>query len=505
MSKEIVSFLTVYHKARVTFAQTAAELVKQPRNIEALIQKEPGILELLRPLLLDIESSVQQNAAKALGYIAGYSEQLAERVVSAEILPQLVYSLHNDNKQYKKSAAFVLRNVAKHNSILANQVVLADAIEPLVECLEQFDPAVKESAALSLSNIAKHDESLAIAVVHADAIRLLLNCVDEPEIPLKIAALTALSNISKHTGQLAQMIVDSEGISNIAPLITHNKVKKYACLCLSNIAKHSESLAEIVVEGEIFPMIFPLLADPEDPIVRRNAATLIREIAKRSPELSALVSNAGGLPAIVNYVDSAEDDSKLPGIMCLGFISAMTETLAASVIKAKAIAPLGDTLSDPNSSDHVKSAAVWALGQIGQHTTDHSRSVADLLPNLMDCYLSPRSSDDLVVKSENAMIFIIQKCIHLPALAPLLHEQAPLKILKHVVAQYAKVLPNDQDARRKFAETKGLAKLQIIHTDDDELRESIQSINGCYPDEVVKFYSPNWDKEILNRIEDESA
>jgi HEAT repeat protein len=62
-----------------------------------MIIKEPGLLELLRPLLLDIEPSVQQNAAKALGFIAGYNEQLGERVVSSDILPQLVYSLHNDN------------------------------------------------------------------------------------------------------------------------------------------------------------------------------------------------------------------------------------------------------------------------------------------------------------------------------------------------------------------------------------------------------------------------
>jgi hypothetical protein len=108
MSKEITSIFAVYHKARVTFAQTAAELAKQSRNIEgisefrfikieAMIIKEPGLLELLRPLLLDIEPSVQQNAAKALGFIAGYNEQLGERVVSSDILPQLVYSLHNDN------------------------------------------------------------------------------------------------------------------------------------------------------------------------------------------------------------------------------------------------------------------------------------------------------------------------------------------------------------------------------------------------------------------------
>jgi HEAT repeat protein len=59
--------------------------------------KDTGVMELLRPLLLDTEPSVQQSAAMALGRLANYSEQLAERVVTSEILPQLVYSLSNDN------------------------------------------------------------------------------------------------------------------------------------------------------------------------------------------------------------------------------------------------------------------------------------------------------------------------------------------------------------------------------------------------------------------------
>ena len=50
-------------------------------------------MALLRPLLLDSVASIQQSAALALGRLANYSDELAEAVVSNEILPQLVYSL----------------------------------------------------------------------------------------------------------------------------------------------------------------------------------------------------------------------------------------------------------------------------------------------------------------------------------------------------------------------------------------------------------------------------
>ena len=54
-------------------------------------------MALLRPLLLDNMPSIQQSAALALGRLANYSDELAEAVVSNEILPQLVYSLSEQN------------------------------------------------------------------------------------------------------------------------------------------------------------------------------------------------------------------------------------------------------------------------------------------------------------------------------------------------------------------------------------------------------------------------
>ena len=45
--------------------------------------------------------SIQQTAALALGRLANYSEDLAEGIVGNEILPQLVYSLSEQNVSHK--------------------------------------------------------------------------------------------------------------------------------------------------------------------------------------------------------------------------------------------------------------------------------------------------------------------------------------------------------------------------------------------------------------------
>ena len=111
-----------YQKARVDFVQKVAELASRPQNVSSL--QDAGAMKLLRPLLLDVVPSIQQNAAAALGRLASHSEDLAEDIVANEILPQLVYSLSEQNRFYKRAAAFVLRSVAKHSPELALAVVV---------------------------------------------------------------------------------------------------------------------------------------------------------------------------------------------------------------------------------------------------------------------------------------------------------------------------------------------------------------------------------------------
>ena len=102
MSRAVLAPFEAYQKARVTFVQTVAELAQRPQNIEALQSAGKleiwisqadffwcvsGVMALLRPLLLDNVPSIQQSAALALGRLANYSDELAEAVVSNEILP----------------------------------------------------------------------------------------------------------------------------------------------------------------------------------------------------------------------------------------------------------------------------------------------------------------------------------------------------------------------------------------------------------------------------------
>lgn len=77
-----------------------------------------------------------------------------------------------------------------------------------------------------------------------------------------------------------------------------------------------------------------------DLVVRKHAATAVREVAKHSPELAQLIVSCGGAGALVDYTASAAGNARLPGIMALGYIAAFSETLALGVIASKGVPPL---------------------------------------------------------------------------------------------------------------------------------------------------------------------
>eukprot|EP00054_Salpingoeca_dolichothecata_P020332 m.128032 g.128032 ORF g.128032 m.128032 type:complete len:511 (+) comp23575_c0_seq1:33-1565(+) len=499
--RQILQVFETYQKARTTFVQTVADLANRSQNAETL--QAAGVMSLLRPLLLDAVPSIQQSAALALGRLANVNDELATSIVSSDILPQLVYSLAEQNRFYKKSAAFVLRTVAKHSPELAKAVVDSGALDALVTCLEEFDAGVKENAAWALGYIARHTAELAQDVVDAGAVPLLILCVQEPEISLKRIAASALSDICKHSPELAQTVVDAGAVAYLAQLVDTSdaKLKRQIFAALSQISKHTVELAELVVESEIFPAVFLSLKD-SDEYVRKNVATLVREVCKHTAELALLIVNSGGVAAIVDFVSNSSGNSRMPGLMALGFIAAFSEQLAMSVINEGGIEPLAEALRT-ETQDHIQAAAAWSLGQIGRHTPKHAQHVAEsnILRTLLDASQRSSASDDLKNKTNRALKNVVQKCVHLPALEPLLSTSA-MEILETVVAQFAKVLPHDAKARRAFVSSGGLKKVQEIQDRSEPLEESIQTINGCYPPEIIAFYSPKFESQILDRVDD---
>lgn len=107
--KAVLSVFEKYQKERLVFVQTVADLASRETNIEAL--QSAGVMSLLRPLLLDNVPAIQQAAALAVGRLANYHEELAESVVESDILPQLVYSLAEQNVSSKSVFFMIIQSL----------------------------------------------------------------------------------------------------------------------------------------------------------------------------------------------------------------------------------------------------------------------------------------------------------------------------------------------------------------------------------------------------------
>jgi len=533
--RSVMNVFEKYQHDRLTFVQAVADLASRETNIQAL--QSVDVITLLKPLLLDSVPGVQQAAALALGRLANYSREMAYTMVNNDILPQLIYSLSEKNHFYKKASCFLLRAISKHNAELATAVTNSGAVNALVACLEDFDPGVKEAAAWAIGYIARHNEELAQVVVDAGSIPLLVLCVQEPEISLKRIAISALADIAKHSPEMAQAVVDADTIHFITMYITQldNKLQRQICSCLAHIAKHNIDLAESVVDMDILPNIFICMKSP-DPYVRKNAASLVCELTKHSPDLAQLIVNSGGIVPIVEYLKDSTGNSRMPALMALGYISAFSETLAMSVILAKAVPVLAVVL-DEEVEEHLLAACSWSIGQISRHSPDHAKIVADngilvKLLYIIKSTINENTNSDLFVKTKRAMKAIILKILNIELLDPLLEVDTPYCVLKHLVAQYAKLLPYDVASRRAFVISSGLAKIQQIamkyapqlisadlassnksKIDDDshfmdessssnnsKLAEAIRTINSCYPEEIVHYYSPGYSTLLLEKI-----
>ncbi|ORX42019.1 ARM repeat-containing protein [Piromyces finnis] len=533
--RSVMNVFEKYQHDRLTFVQAVADLASRETNIQAL--QSVDVITLLKPLLLDSVPGVQQAAALALGRLANFSRDMAYMMVNNDILPQLIYSLSEKNHFYKKASCFLLRAISKHNPELATAVTNSGAVNALVACLEDFDPGVKEAAAWAIGYIARHNEELAQVVVDAGSIPLLVLCVQEPEISLKRIAISALADIAKHSPEMAQVVVDADTIHFITMYITQldNKLQRQICSCLAHIAKHNIDLAESVVDMDILPNIFICMKSP-DPFVRKNAASLICELTKHSPDLAQLIVNSGGIVPTVEYLKKSSGNSRMPALMALGYISAFSETLAMSVILAKAVPVLAVVLEE-EVEEHLLAACSWSIGQIGRHSPDHAKIVADngilvKLLYIIKATIHENTNSDLFVKTKRAMKAVILKILNIELLDPLLEVETPYCILKHLVAQYAKLLPYDIVSRRAFVISSGLAKIQqiamkytpqlisndlvngnksklndeshlmddAVSTNNSKLAEAIRTINSCYPEEIVHYYSPGYSSFLLEKI-----
>ncbi|KAJ8679410.1 hypothetical protein QAD02_015197 [Eretmocerus hayati] len=497
----ILQVFDQYQKARMQFVQTVTDLASRPHNIEYL--DNAGVLDLLCPLLQDVVPSIQQLTAIALGRLANHDVRIAQTILKRNILSQLLKNIDKQTELFKKATLFLLRSLCKHSPEMAFTVVSEGGLEAMALCLEDFNPGVKEAAAWAVGYVSRHNKCLAQAAVDSGTVPLLVLCLQESELCLKQISTSALCDVSKHSTELAQIVVDAGAIPLLAKTLSNQdpKLKRQVLSALGCIAKHSIELAEFVIEAQVFPEVFYHMRHPDENVVKA-AATLTKEVSKHSSELAQLVAGTGGIEFLVEIITIKKSSTKLPAVMALGYIAGHSEQLALAVIEMKGVIQLSIVLEMEEES-HILAIIVWALGQIGKHSPEHAKAIAsaNIFSFILALYTNPQSTEDLKIKCKVTLKQVLQKCMHIEALEPLLHD-APPNILKYILGQFSKILPNDARARRLFVTTGGLKKVQEIQAEPGStLSEYITVINCCFPEEIIRYYSPGYPDSLLEAVD----
>ncbi|XP_017774511.1 PREDICTED: sperm-associated antigen 6-like [Nicrophorus vespilloides] len=500
--RTILQVFTNYQKARISFVQTVADLATKQQNVDVLNQAR--VLDLIKPLLSDVCPQIRQCAAIALGRLVDADPDLARSTLNTDLLPSLLADLDGQNKYFKKSILFVIRSICKHDHMLAQTIIENGGLNAVIYCMGDFEPMVKESALWAVGYIARHDVELARAVADAGAIPNIVLCLQEPEIAMKQVAANVISDIAKHSEQLAQQVVDCGAVPFITKALNNEdeKLKRIVLNTLSNIAKHSTTLAEDVVEANAFPNVLIHLAHA-CPRVRKQAACLVRDVVRHSLPLTQMVVNLGGIGALIETISNdISDETRMPCFVALGYIAGHNDQIALSVLSCNGVNLVADVLQGTDD-DALLAVSAWTLGQMGKHSPEHSKQVAaaNVFPRLLELYCSDVSSEDLKDKAKTCLKQCLQKCMYMPALEPLVYD-APPDILKYVLGQFAKVLPSDPKARRMFVTTGALKKLQEIEVEPGTtLMEYVTIINACFPEEIVRYYSPGYSETLLEQVE----
>ncbi|GAB4823777.1 hypothetical protein N2152v2_010823 [Parachlorella kessleri] len=145
-------------------------------------------------------------------------------------------------------------------------------------------------------------------------------------------------------------------------------------------------------------------------------------------------------------------------------------------MEAGAVSALETILRAP-VQDHILSAAVWALGMLGSHSAKHAKAVAGSITAIAKLQQQEGSSEDLKTKS------LLQP--HLLV----------------VLEQIGKAMAADPHTRSDFVQCGGLKFVQELgEAPASPFKEAVGLITAQFPAEIVQFYSPAYNKQLLSKL-----
>ncbi|CAH1733320.1 unnamed protein product [Aphis gossypii] len=496
-----------YAKSQLTFVQNFAGQAAKQAYIECL--NKSNAVEIVQPLLDDIDPEVRMNAVLGLARLAGNSKKCAKQILCTDnLLKRLLGQIACENKTYKKSCMNLIRNISKHLSCSEIIVKECDGIHAILTCMKDLDVMVREVALQAISSIAGQDPSISQLIIKSGILPQIVQSLKEERHDFKLYALSTLSEIAKHNQKLAKQIVDVHTLPNVIIFLstdynTDVKLQANTLLLIKNIAKHSLSLTEIVVETKLFPEILLLMAHPDES-VRYNAAEVVYEVVKYSIQICKMIVTTGGIVSLLNVILKSKEYPSTPAVLALGYISSVSPLLATAVINSKILKHLTAILKSDTDDDCLKAGIAWTLEMIGQHSSKHAKSVftCHAVSAMIDVYINTSPTHEAHHKCKSAIKVILNKSEDFSAIEKLLTPSMPIQIMLHILIKISQMLPKSFKARRNFIINGHLKMIQNLKPDiNSHLDYVIKAVNCCFPDNILQMVAGEIPESVLRKLD----
>lgn len=271
-----------------------------------------AIPKFVRLLTLVDRLNVVEQAAWALGNIAGDGSELRDNVLSNGVLKPLLalVDLPNATDTFIQNTTWTLSNLCRNKNPPTDLKHVHEILPTLVRLLSHKDRQVKTDACWAMSYLTDGtNDRIDVVLKHGSLtplVALLANCLD---ISVLTPVLRSIGNIVTGTDVQTQSVIDSGALECFKRLLQHERssIQKEAAWTLSNITAGTNEQIQSVINADLVQPIIDCL-DKGDFKTQKEAAWAVTNFTSGgTSEQVILLCQAGAIPALCNMLSCQED------------------------------------------------------------------------------------------------------------------------------------------------------------------------------------------------------
>lgn len=273
---------------------------------------DANTLEVLIALVGSHDKTLRDQAAQALGVVAGECVEFRDRALKAGAVPAVLATLTGENSiAFLRIATRVLRLLSSHAPAPELKLLLA-ALPHLAQLIMSQDDMVLRDGCVALHNIAHGSNDRIQAVLDTLAGRRVIELLLHPDTSVQSAALAVTGDLCSGNRVQVQSMVNFGVLLALNTLLASAKpgVVKAACAVLLSIAATGDDQIQAAIDAGVFPTVVRLLR-ASDKSVCEAAIRTISTTMKRGnqAQLSYLVQREHVVLVLTQLLDL--DDARI--------------------------------------------------------------------------------------------------------------------------------------------------------------------------------------------------